>query len=134
MNMVVELNGKRITISDNEINASMKALEITREEAINLWLADNDYISDEEQEELDRNAKKVKINHGAGDTAKRKSAPKTVKVSDEKKAIFNEIYMNLYEKFGNNVEIAKENKLLLVHHGEKTFKIDLIEERPKKDK
>ena len=132
--MVVELNGKRITINDNEINANMKALEITREEAINLWLADNDYISDEEQEELDRNAKKVKINHGAGDTAKRKSAPKTVKVSDEKKAIFGEIYMNLYEKFGNNVEIAKENKLLLVHQGGKTFKIDLIEERPKKNK
>ena len=130
--MVVELNGKRITINDNEINANMKALEITREEAINLWLADNDYISDEEQEELDRNAKKVKINHGAGDTAKRKSAPKTVKVSDEKKAIFGEIYMNLYEKFGNNVEIAKENKLLLVHQGEKTFKIDLIEMRIKK--
>ena len=132
--MVVELNGKRITINDNEINANMKALEITREEAINLWLADNDYISDEEQEELDRNAKKVKINQGAGDTAKRKSAPKTVKVSDEKKAIFGEIYMNLYEKFGNNVEIAKENKLLLVHQGGKTFKIDLIEERPKKNK
>ena len=132
--MIVELNGKRITINDNEINANMKALEITREEAINLWLADNDYISDEEQEELDRNAKKVKINHGAGDTAKRKSAPKTVKVSDEKKAIFGEIYLNLYEKFGNNVEIAKENKLLLVHQGGKTFKIDLIEERPKKDK
>ena len=130
--MVVELNGKRITINDNEINTNMKALEITREEAINLWLADNDYISDEEQEELDRNAKKVKINHGAGDTAKRKSAPKTVKVSDEKKAIFGEIYMNLYEKFGNNVEIAKENKLLLVHQGEKTFKIDLIEMRIKK--
>ena len=130
--MIVELNGKRITINDNEINANMKALEITREEAINLWLADNDYISDEEQEELDRNAKKVKINHGAGDTAKRKSAPKTVKVSDEKKAIFGEIYMNLYEKFGNNVEIAKENKLLLVHQGEKTFKIDLIEMRIKK--
>lgn len=132
--MIVELNGKRITINDNEINANMKALEITKEEAINLWLADNDYISDEEQEELDRNAKKVKINHGAGDTAKRKSAPKTVKVSDEKKAIFGEIYLNLYEKFGNNVEIAKENKLLLVHQGEKTFKIDLIEERPKKNK
>lgn len=130
--MIVELNGKRITINDNEINASMKALEITREEAINLWLADNDYISDEEQEELDRNAKKVKINHGAGDTAKRKSVPKTVKVSDEKQALFGEIYMNLYEKFGNNVEIAKENKLLLVHQGEKTFKIDLIEMRIKK--
>ena len=34
----------------------------------------------------------------------------------------------------DNVEIVKENKLLTVTQGKKVFKIDLIEQRPPKNK
>ena len=37
-----------------------------------------------------------------------------------------------FDVFGENAQIAKENKLILVQIGEKTFKIDLIEQRNKK--
>ena len=58
--------------------------------------------------------------------------PRVVKISDEKQALFSDIYQNLTEIYGENVEIVKENKLLTVKIGSKTFKIDLIEQRPPK--
>ena len=46
--------------------------------------------------------------------------------------LFSEIWTNLFDVFGENAQIVKENKLILVQIGEKTFKIDLIEQRNKK--
>ena len=128
-------NGKTVNIPDKELEKSMKSLELTKEESIQMWLEDNDYEVNEEQEELDSKAKKVKIQHGA--SAVDKSQPKekkerVVKVSDEKQALFGEIYQHLTEVYSENVEIVKENKLLTVKVAQKIFKIDLIEQRPPK--
>lgn len=128
-------NGKSVNIPDKEIEKSMRALELTKEEAIQMWLEDNDYEVNEEQEELDSKAKKVKIQHGASAIDKseqKEKKPRVVKISDEKQALFSEILTNLEEVYPNSVEIVKENKLLTVKIGAKTFKIDIIEQRPKK--
>lgn len=129
-------NGKVVNIPDKEIEKSMKVLELTKEEAIEMWLEDNDYEVNEEQVALDEKAKKVKIQHGASavDKVTKEKKERVVKVSDEKQALFGEIYLNLKEKFGDNVEIVKENKLLTVTQGKKVFKIDIIEQRPPKNK
>lgn len=128
-------NGKNVNIPDKEIEKNMKFLEISREEAIEMWLEDECYLDNEEQNELDEKAKKVKINHGASaidKTEKKEKKPREIKVSDEKQALFGEIVEKLAEN-GRNYEIVKENKLICVKIGEKTFKIDLIEQRqPKK--
>lgn len=128
------VNGKSVNIPNEELEKNMKALEITREEAIQLWLEDNGFEENEEQNALDEKAKKVKVNHGAGDSGKGKnSKPRTVVVSDEKKTLFEDIFGNLAEIYGENAKIEKENKLIIVKIGEKTFKIDVIEQRkPKK--
>ena len=58
-----------------------------------------------------------------------------MKISDEKKELFNTVLQNLTRTIGverENITILKENKLIQVKIGEKTFKIDIIEERPKK--
>ena len=128
-------NGKSVNIPDKEIEKSMKALELTKEEAVQMWLEDNEYEVNEEQEELDEKAKKVKIQHGASaidKTEKKEKKERIVKVSEEKQALFGDIYQNLTELYGKNVEIVKENKLLTVKINGKTFKIDLIEQRPPK--
>lgn len=86
-------------------------------------------------EEIEKiNNEKIKVDTGArAEVGAKDKKPRTVVTSDEKQALFGEIYLNLYEKFGNNVQIVKENKLLMVTQGEKTFKIDVIEQRkPKK--
>lgn len=137
--MRYNLNGKNINIPDAEIQKSMKVLEISKEEAIQMWLEDEGYLDNEEQMELEKKAKENRITttiHDAGNKAKRKqSKPKTVKVSDEKQALFAEIHEKLCEycdEIDGTCEVLKENKLISVKIGEKTFKIDLIEQRPSK--
>lgn len=137
--MRYNLNGKNINIPDAEIQKSMKVLEISKEEAIQIWLEDEGYLDNEEQMELEKKAKENRITatiHDAGNKAKRKqSKPKTVKVSDEKQALFAEIHEKLCEycdEINGTCEVLKENKLISVKIGEKTFKIDLIEQRPPK--
>ena len=87
----------------------------------------------EEVEEVRAKGEKAKISHNASSADKRekKSKPRTVKVSDAKKALFSEIFTNLYDVYGENAQIIKENKLIVVQIDGKTFKIDLIEQRNK---
>lgn len=128
-------SGRSVNIPDNVIEKSMKALELTREEAIEMWLEDEGYLDNEEQNELDEKAKKVKIDHGASALDKSQKKEKKVrepKVSDEKQILFSEIVANLTEN-GRDFEVLKENKLICVKIDGKIFKIDLIEQRqPKK--
>lgn len=127
--------GKTVNIPDKEIEQSMKALDLTREEAIEMYLEDEGYLDNDEQIELNEKAKKVKIDHQASaidKTEKKEKKVREVKVSDEKQSLFAEIVANLAEN-GRNYQILKENKLISVQIGEKIFKIDLIEQRmPKK--
>lgn len=127
-------SGKTINIPDQIIEKSMKALELSQEEAIEMYLEDEGYLDNEEQNELDEKAKKVKIDHQASavdKTEKKEKKPRVVKISDEKQLLFAEIVANLTEN-GRNYQILKENKLISVQIGEKIFKIDLIETRQKK--
>lgn len=131
-------NGKIVNISDKDIENKMKLFEITKEEAIQLWLEDNDYLVNEELEELDAKAKKVKIDHEAQSTKPRKKSekPRTVKVSDAKKEFFSKLsyYLNEFcEENDANCTILKENKLFQIEFGGEIFKLDLIQQRkPKK--
>lgn len=123
-------SGRVIEIEDNAIKNLMDGCKCTKEEAIDIWLTDHDYIVNQEQEKLDKSAKNVKI---AGVGAKKrtetsKKAHKT-KVSAEKIELFKAIYGHLDEILGEDVEILKENKLISVKLGDKTFKIDVIEQR-----
>ena len=133
-----EVNGncKQVTIPDGEIKNNMELLDLTEQEAINLWLEDNGYLDNQEQIELNEKAKKVKIDHDARAVDKKtEKKPRTTKVSDEKKELFATIVQNLDRAEGvlrENVTILKENKLIEVKIGEKTFKIDVIETRPPK--
>ena len=131
-----ELGKRKIRIPDEDINKYMKNHGLTQDEAIQVWLEDEGYLENEEQEILETKAKENRVTatiHEAGDKVKRKrSTPRTVKVSDEKQQLFNEITETL-EVSGLEFEILKENKLIQVKIGEKVFKIDVIEQRTKKN-
>lgn len=130
-------NGKNINIPDDEIQANMDHLHIDRLEAVQVWLEDNEYEMNEEQEKLDTEAKgKVNPVETREKRGRKKGTPRTVHTSDEKKELFNTILTNLTRAEGvedENIEILKENKLIQVKMGAKTFKIDLIECRPPKN-
>ena len=127
--------GKVVNIPDKDIEKNMRLLDIDKEEAIHVWLVDHDLEEDEELEELDAKASKVKIDHNAGDTKARKKSntPRVVKVSDAKKELFTQVFLILQSFYANNATILKENKLISVKIGDKTFKIDIIEQRPPKN-
>jgi len=129
-----DFDGKIIIIPDKELDKLMSSLELTRQDAIDLWLSDNGYEDNEEQEELDEKASKVKILKDISQKKSKKGRKPVIKaVSDEKKALFNEISGFLKRVYGINTEIITENKLITVRIGDKTFKIDVIEQRKPKN-
>ena len=126
-------NNKTIVIPDKEIDSLMTKLKISKKDAIDLWLCDNNLEEDEEQTELDEKASKVRIDKDIIQKKPKKERKKPEKkVSDAKKELFSEILSDLEDVYKGNVEVLKENKLICVRIGEKLFKIDVIETRPSK--
>ena len=129
-------NGKTVNIPVAVVEKNMRVLDISKEDAIAMWLDDNGYTVNEEQAQLDAKASKEKISCDARTIKERKKGqPRTTKVSDEKKQLFESIVQNLTRCVPveqENIKILTENKLIQVQIGEKTFKIDLIEQRKAK--
>ena len=79
--IVKEINGKAVKIPMPDIVNYMQKLELTQDEAIELWLTDNDYMDNEEVDRLSKQAKDNKITatiHGAesGERKKREVTKK----------------------------------------------------------
>lgn len=136
MNMSIRFeyeDDKFVNIPKAEVEKLMQKLDIDEFEACELWCDDHDITVNEEQQELIEKTKNYKVNHDAqAKKPREKAKPRTVVVSDEKQTLFSDIWQNLSEIYGENAEIVKENKLIIVKIGEKTFKVDLIEQRAKK--
>ena len=126
-------NGVSIQIPTKEIDNLMSSLDLTKDEAIDLWLADNDYEVNEEQQKLDNKAKNAKINHETGrKESKNIKKPIKVNVSDEKKELFSALKAFLGEyssEKGGKCEVLTENKLILLEINGKKLKLDLIQQR-----
>ena len=86
--------------------------------------------TEETAEELDAKQKEIKINVGARSEKKTERKPKTIKVSDEKTQIFNDLLSFLTENY--DFSVLKDNKLIEISYNGKKFKLDLIETRQKK--
>lgn len=127
-------NGKEIKIPLKDIEQLMNGCKCSKFEAVNIWLADHDFIVNQEQEELDKFAKGAKI-ADVRDKKRTKTSqkPREIKVSAEKCELFSEIWSDLEDVYRNSVKVLKENKLLEVKINGKTFKVDIIEQRPSKN-
>lgn len=109
-----------------EIEKLMQMCKCPKEEAIDIWLTDHDYIVNEEQEELDKKAKNCRFRAESGKKTSKK--PRTVKISAEKVVLFNEIKALLIKSTYFNGTLT-ENRQLSAKIGEKTFKITITEDR-----
>lgn len=130
-------NGRSVSIPTKEVKNLMSSLEISQDEAIELWLTDNGLEENEEQAELDEKASKVHINKDAyADENKKPRKKPEIKVSSEKQQIFQFLKENLSifcQENNGELQILNENKLFSLKIGEKIFKLDLIETRNKKN-
>lgn len=129
--MKYEIDGKVITIPDKEIEKLQTALEITKEEAIETWLVDNDIQTDETVEQLTALAKKNRITatvHQAKSTKPKEKKARPKREDPEKVGIVKKIADFLPEVIENiqNVQITNETKIIEFDLGENHFKLDLI--------
>ena len=135
----VDLNGKTIYISKKELETNAEFLDIDYDEAIQMWLEDEGYLENEEQEKLCKLAKENRITatiHKAGDPEKRrKRSPKGSVENVSKEAIIDHLYDFLEQIQGvSNVFIENKTKLITFEYDNKHFKLDLIQKREKKEK
>lgn len=134
--MRYEFNGKMITIPDAEIEKSMKVLKISKEDAIEMWLDDEGYTENEEQEMLTQKAKDNKIMATIHSAKSEKTEKKTVKrerKEDPEKEMIIQKIAEILPEFAENVTITNVGKLISFKIGENDYEIDLKRKRkPKK--
>lgn len=129
--MTYEINGKTVKIPDAEINKNIKVLGLTKEEAIQMWLDDEGYTTNEEQEELCRKSKENKIQHGAKSAAPRKKSTRERKPNERKIALI-KILAEALETAGIEVNVTNSSKIIEFSFENFNYKLDLIEKRVKK--
>jgi hypothetical protein len=131
-------NGKVVNVPMEEVNKSMRLLKLSKDEAIQMWLEDEGYMENEEQEALERKAKENRITatiHQA--RAEPKFTPKTQKErvhkdDPTKEGIIKAIAEMLPTLSATEVKIENVGKLITFKLGADTFKLDLIRQRPPK--
>lgn len=136
------LNNRTIKIPDKDIQNLQKTLELSKEEAIETWLSDNDYISDETVEELTKKAKENRITgkiHGAkAETAKKERKPREKKENPLKKQIIAGIHDYFLDEIGHifpkdtTISIKNDEKYIDLCIDGLEFTINLVQHRPKK--
>lgn len=132
--MEIMVNNKKVKIPMEEIQNNMKVLDISEEEAIQMWLDDNDYTTNEEVEELTKKAKqngttKVK----AGDKTKRQKTERKPTENPLKQAIIQDIYKFLQQNTTiYDIKVENPTKIITFKVENKEFKLDLVEKRQKK--
>ncbi len=129
--MNYNLNGKNIRIPDAEINKSMKLLELSKEEAIQMWLEDEGYLENEVVEELTAKAKVNKVSHEAKTEKPRKTVKRERKPDEEKENLI-KILADCLENAGFTAEITNKSKIIEFNVGENHYKLDLIKQRTTK--
>jgi hypothetical protein len=127
--MKYDFNGKAINIPDKDIENLMTALELSKEEAIETWLDDNDYTSNEEVEELSKKAKAIRRYEKSDN--ERKKTTRERKVDEEKKRLLLDVKV-LLEGLGANVTNIKNEAEISFLFGENDYTFKLIKHRPPK--
>jgi hypothetical protein len=126
--------GKVVQVPNAEISKLQTLLKISRSEAVEVWLYDNNYIENEEADELTAKAKENKVSHNARAENKPKTQRERVVKEDKvKEAIIQAVADMLPSLNAENVVIEKKGKLITFEVGTEKFKFDLIRQRPPKE-
>ena len=133
--MKYEINNKKINIPDQEIEKSMKLLDITQEQAIEMYLCDHDYIKNEEVENLTKKAKE----NGADKIINRKVIKKSGETTRKPKEnpLKEQIITNLHNFLLQNndfvnIIVTNKSKSIDFYVNDKYFTLNLVEHRPPK--
>lgn len=132
--MEIKVNNKVVKIPQKEIDNLMKTLELTEQEAIETWLDDNDYTTNEQVEELTKKAKAngtTKI--GARVNVENKKVERERKENPTKALIIDQLWQKLAEiEHISNLKVENKEKLITFSLNGNDYKLDLVQKRTKK--
>ena len=128
---------KNYNIPDAEIDKLMDALDISMAEACEMYLSDHDLIENETVEELTKKAQKNRVTATIHDAKgeKKERKPREKKVNPLKKEIIQAIYWAIVDNItaSQYVSIKNDEKYVDFTLGERSFTVNLVEHRQKKE-
>lgn len=128
-------NGKTVKCATEWAEKSMKILDTDMEDVLLMWLEDNEYLINDEQEELDKQAKgKVKIVASADKPKKKTPKERVQKENPTKELIIQTIAKALETLETSNIIIENKAKLITFEMNGENFKVDLVQKRKTKEK
>ena len=128
-------NEKVVKCSTDWVNKSMKALDTDMEDVLLMFLEDNDYLENEEQEELNNKAKanKIKLTATSEKVVKKTPKERVQKENPTKELIISTIAKALENLDIKNLTIENKAKLITFSLNNEDFKVDLVQKRKKKE-
>ena len=131
---IIMEDGKIHKVSNKWVEDNMKNLDTDMEDVLLMWLEDNDYLVNEEQEELDKKAKGV-FKVIANDTTKKKTPKERVtKENPTKELIISTIAKALENLQVEGLNVENKAKLVTFTLNNEDFKVDLVQKRKPKVK
>lgn len=128
-------NDKKVKVAKSYIDKNMKNLELDLEETLLMYLEDNDYIINKEQEELDKKAKGIVKTIATKETPKKKTQKERTQKDNPTKELIIQTVVNALQTLGvNDLNVENKAKLVTFTLDNKDFKIDLVEKRKPKVK
>ena len=126
-------NGKTVKAETAYLKNLVDKLDVDMDEAVEIFLEDEGYEINEEQEELCAKAKDVKVDHGVSVKKREQVVNRTVKENPTKEMIIAEIANTIKGiAAASNVVIENKGKIITFSMNGEDFKIDLIQRRKKK--
>ena len=127
-------DGREVKASAKYLENMVKNLGIDMEEAVLTWLEDEEYLINEEQEELNKATKGTRVGSVVGAKAKKQKTQKerAKKENPTKEMIIAEI-AKVLPNFAENIVVENAGKLITFSIGEDEFKLDLVQKRRKKN-
>ena len=128
-------NGKKYFMEVAKVDNLQKQLKISEFEAIEMWLEDNGYLVNEEQNALDMKAKgnKVKLATSTEKPKVKTQRERTQKAQPEKEFLitsFNELLLALPGV--DNIVCENKAKLITFDYKGASYKLDLVQKRKSK--
>lgn len=126
-------NGKKYFVKEKDIDNLQAHLKVSVFEAIELWLEDNNYIQNDIQNELDKQAKENKSKVVAKSNTEKKKVVRERKPNPTKENIIKSLaeYLNT---IATDIIVENVGKIITFKVDNKEFKIDLTEKRQPKVK
>lgn len=126
-------NGKTCKISTKWVEDTSESLDLDDYDTIQMWLEDNGYLENDEQEELDKKAKGAVKNVVKSETPKKKTQrERVVKENPTKELIITTIANALQNLDISNLNIENKAKLITFSLNNEDFKVDLVQKRKPK--